>query len=154
MAQQLEPWRPWPGLATSWRELEERMDRLFAELIGRTTPMAAAAPVEMPWRPAIEMFERDGKLIARVDLPGMKREEIKISASDHLLTISGERKVEAETKGATYYRCERAYGSFQRAIALPEDVDTGKITATYKDGVLEITLPKAKGSKTKTIPIQ
>jgi HSP20 family protein len=153
MAQQLEPWRPWPGLTTPWRELEERIDRLFAELIGRTTPIVAA-PVEMPWRPAIELFERDGKLIARVELPGMKREEIKISASDHVLTISGERKVETETKRANYYRCERSYGSFQRAIALPEDVDTSKITATYKDGVLEITLPKMKGSEPKAIPIQ
>jgi HSP20 family protein len=84
----------------------------------------------------------------------MKREDITVEVADHTLTIAGERKTEQEVKEKDYYRCERSYGSFRRAIALPAGVEKGQIAATYKDGILEVTLPKAKGQEPAKIAVQ
>lgn len=150
MSQQLEPWRPWLSM-TPWRDMEERMERLFAEFAGRPFQ---ATPIEAPWLPAVEMVEKEGALIAKADLPGLKREDITVSVVGQTLTITGERKSETETKEATYYRCERSYGTFRRVLTLPATVDPAKVSATYTDGVLEITMPTTKKEAAKTIPVQ
>jgi HSP20 family protein len=150
MSQQLEPWRPWLSM-TPWRDMEERMERLFAEFTGRPF---LSTPTESPWLPAVEVVEKDGTLIAKADLPGLKREDITVSVVGQTLTIAGERKSETETKEATYYRCERSYGSFRRMLTLPEAVDPTRITATYTDGVLEVTMPITKKEGPKTISVQ
>lgn len=152
MPQEVELWRPWRAMPGPWREMEERMDRLFEEIFGR--PWRRLAPVEAAWLPAVELFEREGKLVLRAELPGMKREDITIEVTDDTLTITGERKAEKEIKEQDYYRCERSYGTFRRQIALPMGVDKAQIKATYKDGVLEVTLPKAKGQEPTKIAIQ
>jgi HSP20 family protein len=139
-------------MLSPWREMEERMDRLFAEAFGR--PWRQLAPVEGAWLPTVELFEREGTLVLRAELPGMKREDIAVEVTDNTLIIAGERKTEQEVKEKDYYRCERSYGSFRRAIALPTGVDTDQIAATYKDGILEVTLPKAKGQEPAKIAIQ
>jgi HSP20 family protein len=146
----LEIRRPWWGIGP-WRELDERMDRLFEETFGR--PGRQTAPVEGAWLPAVELFERAGTLVLRAELPGLKREEITVEVTDHTLTIAGERKAEQEVKEQTYYRCERSYGSFQRAITLPAGVEPGQIAATFKDGILEVTLPKATGPAATKVAI-
>lgn len=146
----LEIRRPWWGL-TPWRDMEERMDRLFGETLG--WPMRQMAPVEGTWLPAVELFEREGKLVLRAELPGLKREDITVEVTDHTLTISGERKTEQEVKERNYYRCERSYGAFQRSIALPTGVEQGQIEATFKDGILEVMLPKAKGPAATKVAI-
>lgn len=146
----LEIRRPWWGL-NPWREMEERMDRLFGETLG--WPMRQTVPVEGTWLPAVELFEREGKLVLRAELPGLKREDITVEVTDHTLTISGERKTEQEVKEQNYYRCERSYGAFQRSIALPTGVEQGQIEATFKDGILEVTLPKAKGPAATKVAI-
>lgn len=92
------------------------------------------------WSPPVEMFERDGELIVRADLPGIKKDEVKIEITDRHLTIEGERKDEREEKGAGFYRSERSYGSFCREIALPEGVRTQNAKAKFKNGVLEISM--------------
>jgi HSP20 family protein len=128
------------------------MEQLFEETFGR--PWRQLAPTEGTWLPAMELFERDGKFVVRTELPGMKREDITVEVTDHTLTIAGERKAEKEVKEKDYYRCERSYGSFRRAIALPATVDKAQIAATYMDGMLEVTLPKTKGQEAAKITVQ
>ena len=93
------------------------------------------------WVPAIEVFERDEKFVVRVDLPGLKKEEVKIEATHDELTIEGERKVEKEEKEEGLYRTERTYGRFFRRIGIPEHVKAEGAVALFKNGVLEIEMP-------------
>ena len=105
------------------------------------------------WTPAIEVFEKEDRFLVKAELPGMKEEDIDISAVGDTLTIKGERKVESEVKEEDYYCCERSYGSFFRSIALPSHVDAQKIEASYEDGVLEVSLPKIPEVKPKKISV-
>jgi HSP20 family protein len=150
----LERWRPQRGLRVwdPFRELEE-MERRVEDVFRRPLlPMTwRRLPVEMGWAPAIEMFEKEDRFVVKAELPGMKKEEIDISVVGDTLTIKGERKAETEVKEEDYYCCERSYGSFFRSIAIPSNVDADKIKATYDDGVLEVTLPKAVKGKPKKI---
>ncbi|MBW1945913.1 MAG: Hsp20/alpha crystallin family protein, partial [Deltaproteobacteria bacterium] len=88
----------------------------------------------------------------KVELPGMQKEDVSIEIKENTLTLSGERKHEAEAKEGRYHRIERFYGEFSRSFTLPDVVEVENIRATYKDGVLEIVLPKAKGTAMKSIP--
>lgn len=96
---------------------------------------------DVAWVPLLEAFERDHRLIVRVDLPGMKKEEIGITVTDEGLTIEGERKTETEEKKNEWYRTERTYGKFFRTVPLPEGVKAADVTATFSGGVLEIAVP-------------
>lgn len=93
------------------------------------------------WTPEVEVFHRDNELVVRADLPGLSREDIKVDVTDDRITIQGERKSEHEDKREGLYRTERSYGSFARVIPLPEGTITDQAKATFKDGVLEITMP-------------
>jgi HSP20 family protein len=108
---------------------------------------------EIGWMPAVDVLEKDDKFVVKAELPGMKEEDISVSVVGDTLTIKGEKKTETEVKEEDYYRCERAYGSFYRSIPLPSTVDAGKIEASYQDGVLEVTLPKAAEVKPKKIAV-
>ena len=143
--------RHWP-----FRELEDlrdEMDRLFERTFGRTTPARREAPVVRGWAPAIDMFERENEVVVRAEIPGMSKEDINISALGNTLTISGERKSEEEVKEDDYYCCEHSYGKFQRDISLPQGVDAENIKASYKNGVLEVVLPKKEEAKPKKIEV-
>ena len=146
-ARRLIPWQP-------FRELEE-MTRGFEVVFGKEfLPVWRRTPTEeRAWAPAIEMFEKDDKFVVRAELPGIKREEIDISVSDDTLTIKGERKSKNEVEEEDYYCREHSYGSFFRSIALPSDINTEKIEASYESGVLEVSLPKAAEAKPKKISI-
>jgi HSP20 family protein len=142
------PWRP-------FRELEE-MERRFEDILGR--PFLPSVWRRLPieergWAPAIEVFEKEDKFVVKAELPGMKEEDIDISVVGDTLTIKGERKAESEVKEEDYYCCERSYGSFSRSIAVPPNVDTKKIEASFEDGVLEVSLPKAPEVKPKKIAV-
>jgi HSP20 family protein len=93
------------------------------------------------WSPTIEVFERDNRLVTKVDLPGLKKEDVKVEVTDNQLTISGERKREVEEKKKNVYRSEREYGSFYRSVPLPEGVKIEDVKATFADGVLEVSVP-------------
>lgn len=106
------------------------------------------------WEPAVDVYEDRDKISIRAELPGMKQQDIQLAIEGNTLTISGERKREEERKEGDTFRSERFYGRFQRSITLPRPVDTGKINATYKDGVLTVTCPKSEEAKPRQIEVK
>ncbi len=145
MAKHLTTWDPFREMVS----LRDELDRFFDSVFGRLPRERA----ETYWAPPLDIEENDESIVVRVELPGMSRDDIKISLSGDTLTIAGERKQESEKKGRTYYRVERAYGKFQRTVTLPAEVEGDKAKASYKAGVLELVLPKSEKSKAKEITI-
>jgi HSP20 family protein len=131
------------------QRMAEDMDRLFDSFgFGRGLSQA--------WNPQIEAFRRGDKFVVRADLPGMKKDDVKVDVEDGLLTISGERCEENEDDRDDYYRSERSYGEFHRTIPLPEGVNSEQCDASFKDGVLEVTLaaPKEPERKSKRVQVR
>jgi HSP20 family protein len=134
------------------RRFTKDMERLFEDFQGFRFPSffkTDFAPFRMEletvaWAPQIEVLQNNGQFMVRADLPGLKTDDVKVEVTDDLLTISGERKLETEDKREGFYRSERSYGSFYRQIPLPEGAKTEKASATFRNGVLEITMPAAK----------
>ena len=107
------------------------------------------------WAPAVDIYEtKDREYVIKADLPEVKKEDVKLTVQDDVMSISGERKYEKEEKGKKYHRVERAYGSFMRSFTLPEDADGSKVSAEYKDGVLKVRLPKSEKAKPKSIEVK
>ena len=106
------------------------------------------------WSPLVDVMDKKDKIIAKAELPGVDKKDIKITLSDNILTIRGERKEEQETKKEDYYCSERVQGNYSRTIALPVEVDSKKIKASFKNGVLEVILPKAEKVTPKEIEIK
>lgn len=106
------------------------------------------------WQPAVDLLDKKDKLVVKVELPGVDKEDVKISLTENNLTIQGEIKKDEEVKKEDYYYRERAYGNYARTIALPIEVDKEKINAKFKDGVLEITMPKKPEVQPKEITIE
>jgi HSP20 family protein len=106
------------------------------------------------WTPVVDIAERDDAYVVKVELPGVSKDDVRITTQDNILTIRGEKKQEKESKGANYHRIERAYGSFQRSFTLPGTVKEDEIDPVFKDGTLAITLPKAEEAKPKTIEVK
>jgi HSP20 family protein len=106
------------------------------------------------WRPDIDVFEREGKIVVRADLPGMKREDIEVSVEDDALVIRGKRQEEKEVKEENYYYAERASGEFSRSIRLPEGVTAEAITASYKDGTLEVEVARPAAPAPKRLNVE
>jgi HSP20 family protein len=137
---------PWPAFPV-FQRLTGEMDRLFDELgvgpgwFGPTWRTPTAASRQMMWAPAIDVTEKDGRITVRADLPGMKRDEVQVQLTDEGLTIEGERKRETEDTREGIYRRERSYGSFCRVVPLPDGIDASKAKASFKDGVLEVSVP-------------
>jgi HSP20 family protein len=137
----------------------EEMDRMFEDFgFGRgwLAPVFKGDLGEGLWSPQIEMLERDGQLIVRADLPGLTKDDVKVELSNDAITIEGERKGEREEKGEGYYRSERSYGKFYRRLPVPEGVDVKDANATFRNGVLEISMsaPKRVSQKTKRLDIR
>jgi len=105
------------------------------------------------WSPSVDIFETDGEIVVKAELPGMERKDIALNLEKNVLTLKGERRFEKETKDDNYHRIERSYGSFSRAFSIPATVEEDKIRAEYKDGVLRIVLPKKEQAKPKQIRI-
>jgi HSP20 family protein len=141
------------------RQMTSELDRVFDEPgwpfrapFFRQGALAETAA----WMPVIDVSEKDNRLITRVDLPGMKKDDVKVEVSDGQLVISGERKREVEEKKERFYRSEREYGSFLRSVPLPEGVKLEDVTATFADGVLEVSvpLPAKPETRAKKVEIQ
>jgi len=130
---------------TPFRELEDiqtRLNRFFAE-----------SPV-YDWAPAVDIQETEKEYVIKAELPDVKREDVKIEMLEGVLTISGERKQEKEEKGKTFHKMERSFGKFVRQFELPVEVDAGKIEAQFKDGMLNVHLPKTAVPKPKPIEVK
>jgi len=140
----LLPWRP-------FRELERMMRRMdspfrFLEEFPEITEDALV--------PAVESFVKDGNLVVRADVPGMEPKDIDVSILGNVLTVKGERRSEQEVKKEDYLRREVSYGSFERRMTLPDGAAADKVRASFKNGVLEITVPMAKETVAKKVPVE
>ena len=129
-------WEPARELGT----IQTEMNRLFNSFFDTATP--AGTGVARRWIPAMDLVESEGAYVLRADLPGVSESDVNIEFDDDVLTISGERKSEREERKGGYYRIERSSGSFRRSLSLPEGVDPEAVTATFENGVLEVTVPK------------
>ena len=145
---------------TRLRQMTSEFDRMFETSAWPSFrwPLLPARPATeaATWVPEIDMFEKDNRLVTKIDLPGMKKEDVKVEVTDGHLAISGERKTEAEERKDNFYRCEREYGSFYRAVPLPEGVKLEDVKATFADGVLEVSipLPAKPEAKARKVEIQ
>src|ERR1041385_4326938 len=140
-------WDPFRDL----NSLQDRMNRLFDDAGRSWRPDEPSATTT--WSPAVDIFETEGEIIVKAELPGVDRKDIALHLENNVLTVKGERKFEKETKEENYHRIERAYGAFSRAFSIPTTVEEDKIRADYKDGILKIALPKKEQVKPKQIQI-
>jgi len=131
------------------RRFIDEVDRLADDFgIGRSLLSSVERELPGAWAPQIEMFERGGQLIVHADLPGLRKEDVKVELFDDAVTIEGERRNQRDEKQEGFYRSERSYGRFFRRVPLPQGVETEDAKASFRDGVLEVTMPAPK-SKSK-----
>jgi HSP20 family protein len=152
----LTRWEPFKGRLDRWKELED-MEKRLSTYLGRPavqTETGKEAMTVAEWSPLVDITEDDKEYLIKADLPEVKKEDVKLTVQDDVMSISGERKYEKEEKGKKYHRIERAYGSFMRSFTLPEDADGSKVSAEYKDGVLKVHLPKSEKAKPKSIEVK
>jgi HSP20 family protein len=152
----LQTWLPafrgqWDPFA-EMQDLQREMNRLFNVFSGRVG--RAATLSEVAWTPAADIYETQDEWVAVLELPGVNHKEIDISLVGDTLTVRGERRREEQVGEENYYRIERNIGPFSRSLVLPSAVNAERIRATYRDGLLEIRLPKREEAKPKPIPIE
>jgi HSP20 family protein len=143
-------------------ELDELQNRLggfffngFPNRMGFPRRTGNGESLKLPdWSPLVDITEDDHEYLFKADLPEMKKEDVKVTVENGILSISGERKIEKEEKKKKYHRIERTYGSFERTFMVPEDAEVAKMAAEFKDGVLKVHLPKSPAAKPKTIEVK
>ena len=143
-------WTPFRAL----RDIEGEMDRLFGLTRWPLSERGTTGLLEGAWSPSVDVYQTEDKIVVKADVPGLEKKDFDIAVVNNHLTIKGERKHENEVKDEDYHRIERVYGTFERSFGLPATVDTEKIEAKYKDGVLEVTLPKKEEAKPKQIAVK
>ncbi len=131
-------------------DIQTEVNRLFDSFLGRPAQTPA---MERVWAPAVDMYETKDELVVTAELPGLNEKEIHVSITGDVLSVRGERQWNAEVKQEHFYRGERWYGKFERALPLPMPVQADKVTASYRDGVLTIKLPKVEEIKPRDIKI-
>ena len=146
----LMKWSP-PKEVEKW--FEEFLEEPFLPRAWRRFPSLKKLKEFEGMSPAVDMYDKKDEIVVKAEIPGVPKENVKISLSDNTLTIKGEMKKEEEVKEEDYYYAERSYGSFARALSLPAKVKADKIKANFKDGILEIHLPKSEEAKPKEIKI-
>lgn len=137
-----------------WNDAWNRTNR-FSRIFGNpfTPSTTTNENCECVWRPAVDIYEEENGIVLEAELPGIEKKDISIDVKDRVLTLKGDRTAESETEGKNYYRRERTYGEFQRVFTLPEGVNADDIKADFKDGVLEVHIPKAEVEEPKKITI-
>jgi len=152
----LERWRPFWTLmerGEGFRDIQSEMNRPFDSFFGRG-PASATGAGGRGWIPAVDMYETKDHLVLNVELPGLHEKDIALSITGDRLTVRGERRhFNEHLSDDTFYHVERAYGKFERVVQLPMPVQTAQVTATYRDGVLEVKLPKAEEVRAKEIKV-
>ncbi|MCH7950448.1 MAG: Hsp20/alpha crystallin family protein [Candidatus Dadabacteria bacterium] len=144
----LKVWEPFRGFKPFYSDV----DRLINEF-GRGFHSGEATD-EASWSPKVDIYETENTYVLNAELPGLKKKEIKIDLNDNTLTLNGEKKFEEKVDKENYVRVERSYGSFTRSFVLSDNVNAENITASYKDGVLKVTLPKKEEAKPKEIKVE
>jgi len=135
---------------TRWSPISD----LAALEIDRLNRMFETAFVSPSWVPATDIYETaSNDLVVKIELPDVKREDIRVTVENDTLTIAGERKFDASVPREQYQRIERGFGSFERSFALPTTVDAGRVAASYQDGVLTVTLPRREDTRPRQIPV-
>jgi HSP20 family protein len=142
---QLTRWNPFVELD----EIQQRLNRLFVERTAKTPPDAFA-----DFMPPVDIQETENEFIVKADLPDVKKEEVKVHLQDGVLAIEGERRQEKEEKGKRFHKVEREYGKFVRRFAMPTDIDATKVRAEFKEGVLNVYLPKAPSAKPMLVDVK
>jgi HSP20 family protein len=150
------------NLLTRFQSDIDRMERLFDEvwpsrwprLSGGEGPRAGLLHPDLIRVPAVDIYEEGDNVVVKAEIPGARKEDVEVHVDDSMLTIRGEKERKEEVREDKYYRCERSYGSFSRSVELPSEVQAGKATATFTDGVLEVRLPKTEESKRKSVKLK
>jgi HSP20 family protein len=144
----LVKWNPWREMPT----MHNRMSRILSDPFFHVSQLMDEDSLGM-WNPVVDLYEKDNHFVIKAELPGIDKDNIKIDLKDRVLTLSGERTYDNEVKEDNYYRKERSYGKFQRAFRLPADVDSDNIKAEFKDGILQVDVPKPEQAKAKKVTI-
>ena len=151
----------WENRWNPFREMEDLQNRLFS-LVGRPfgrLPVRSGGDADetltlAEWAPAVDITEDEQEYLLKVELPEVKKSDVKVTVENGVLSITGERKLEKEEKDKKYHRIERSYGSFVRTFTVPDDAEDGKVNAEFKDGVLTVRLAKSEKAKPKTIEVK
>jgi HSP20 family protein len=150
----LIPWRPGTEMARWERDMERMLGNFFS---GRGHSLFD----DRSWgsrlgmqEPSVDLYEDQDRVVVKAELPGLSKDDIQVSIADNVLTIKGEKKKEEEDSNKDYYRSERVYGAFLRTLPLPAEVNPEKVQATFKNGVLNIRLPKSEEAKKKAINVK
>lgn len=144
-------WDPFRDL----EDMSERLNRILQRpLLGRTADAGRERLTVPDWAPPVDIIETPEEFVLKADLPEINKEEVKVTVENGVLSIAGERKQEKEEKGKRYHRIERSYGSFLRTFTIPDNVDETKVRAEFKDGILNLRLPKTEKAKPKAIDVK
>lgn len=152
----VERWRPFAAM-DRWEpfrnlvDIQGEVNRLFDAFVGR--PATGQMAQGRPWSPAVDMHETKDNLVLRLEVPGVREKDVTVSITGDLLSVKGERRWDDEAKDQKFLHVERLYGQFERLVQLPMAVQADKVKASYRDGVLEVTLPKAEELKPREIKI-
>lgn len=150
---ELELWNKDFPVPRAIDRLQREMNRAFDDFF-RGDLFDTSSFLSHTWSPAIDVSETNDTYVIHAELPGVKKDEVKITMHDNLITIRGEKKNEVEKKAENYHRIERSYGTFERSFSLPGTVKSDSIEAKYDDGVLTITLPKTEDAKEKVVDVK
>jgi HSP20 family protein len=142
-------WEPFRDLVS----LQERMNRVFDDAFRGASRSEEDWALGGSWAPAVDIYEQGHDIVLKAELPGVDPKDVDVRVENNVLTLRGERKLDNEVKRENYHRVERSYGAFTRSFTMPNMVDTEKIKAEYKDGVLRVSLPKKDEAKPKQISI-
>ena len=143
-------WRPVTSLADELLTMQREIDHMFDNFRGG----ALESNGFTRWQPAVDIVERDTSYIVKIDLPGVKKNDVKITVKDDVLTIQGERNLEFQEREGGFQRLERSYGTFQRSFTLPATIKSETIEASYADGILSVVLPKLEEAKVKVFEVE
>ena len=144
----LVKWDPFVEL----EDISKYLNRIFGRTPARAEPSSELLTMA-DWMPSVDITETDTAYLINGEIPGVSKEDVKVTIEDGMITMRGERKQEKEEKDKKFHRIERSYGSFLRSFRMPDDVDESAVKAEFKDGMINVTLPKSGKSKTKLINV-
>jgi HSP20 family protein len=150
----LAPYRPFAGLTRWEREMDRMMDEFFGRRMRGFWPERWLGGDSETIEPVVDVYEEKDDIVVKAELPGMEKNDIEVSISDSQFILKGEKRKEEKAETEDYYKCERSFGAFFRVLDLPSDIQADKVKASFKNGVLEVRLPKSEEAKSKQLKIK